>query len=602
MSHTTHAPRFIPPTVEELDCLFPSHTITSFIAQGGMGAVYLGEQTSLERPVAIKILPREFSGDPDYVTSFHSEAKAMAKVSHSNLVGIFDFGNVDGMLYIIMEFVPGRALFDVANGKAVEELEAAHLIIEMSRGLAQAHKAGIIHRDIKPANVLIDDKGSPKIVDFGLAKPHGDDAGEGVIFGTPGYTAPEVITNPHAVDQKSDLYSIGAMLYELLTGTLPKDPYVSPSDASGCDTRFDIIVARALQPDPQLRTESAEALITELDSLIRNFTEEPKEETPVHTGPRLMTAASNPTKAPIAPQPITPLKSSKGNGTLSILLLLGIAGIGGYLYWDYTQKNNEASPAESQSNTSKEDTQIADLAIDENTILPMHQFRFSDGPKKLKDSLGKARILDGEGVSYRNGRVFFSKATKRAPRVLIDKKVWQEASEVAFEFWVTWRDDYDHQDPEYFFSISSKQGKTKDAITARSINLYPNYQGSFALRAKINRQPNQEPITVFHTDENDQALPFPTGGSHHIVVNLSPSKKLCQVYLDGDLAMELKTKQLNLASLSQDGLVFFIGQDSYASSPSFIGSFQQLNIHYKTLSADEVKLNRKKALVKSVKP
>ena len=262
---------FTAPNIETLQDKFPSHEIESFIAKGGMGAVYLARQKSLDRPVAIKILPVEFGDDADYRISFETEAKAMAKLNHSNLVGIYDFGDMNGMLYIIMEYVPGRSLHDTAHGQRVDQLEAARLIADMSDGLAHAHSAGMLHRDIKPANVLIDDEVRPKIVDFGLARPMGDSQTDGVVFGTPGYTAPEVLNDPYSVDQRSDIFSMGVMLYELLTGKLPGDPFIPASKDSESDRRFDAIVAKAIHPNPDKRYSSAGDLGEDLHNLIKNF-------------------------------------------------------------------------------------------------------------------------------------------------------------------------------------------------------------------------------------------------------------------------------------------------------------------------------------------
>ena len=262
---------FTAPSVEELQERFPNHTIESFIAQGGMGAVYLATQTSLDRPVAIKILPQEFGEDEDYRVSFETEAKAMARLNHSNLVGIYDFGDIDGMLFIIMEYIPGRSLFDTAHGQQVDQVEAATLIAEMCHGLDHAHSAGMLHRDIKPANVLIDDEARPKIVDFGLARPLGEEQSDGVVFGTPGYTAPEVLTNPFAVDQRSDIFSMGVMLYEMLTGHLPGNPIIPASSVSHSDVRFDAILNKAIHPDPDQRYKTAGEMAVALEELIKKF-------------------------------------------------------------------------------------------------------------------------------------------------------------------------------------------------------------------------------------------------------------------------------------------------------------------------------------------
>lgn len=593
MSDISYAPRFTPPPISEIDSLFPSHKVTGFIAQGGMGAVYLAEQISLERHVAIKILPRDFSGDSDYVASFHSEAKAMATVNHSNLVGIYDFGSVNGMLFIIMEYIPGRSLFEVANGQAVDELEAAHLILEISRGLAQAHKAGIIHRDIKPANILIDDKGSPKIVDFGLAKPHGDSHGDGVIFGTPGYTAPEVITNPNALDQKSDVYSIGAMLYELLTGQLASDPYRAPSLASGCDPRFDSIVARALQPDPANRTNTADELAKDLDDLIRSF-EDQSQSAPTSQGPQLVTAASSPTITASPPRPVTPLKSAKGNGGIVLFLFLVIAAAGGYFYWDHAQKSITDHP-DSVTKPLQETTPKPQSTLE---VTPAHQFNFTEGANALKDSAGTAAILDGEGIHYRAGRAVFTQKAKRAPRVLLDKERLSNTENLALEFWINWKTPKDKTTEVPLFSLSSKQGKMKEANTARSISVYTNQQGALSLRAKLNRVENEEPIAVLHKNLQGKPVPFPESKTQHLVLNLDFSNQVCQVYLAGKLVMELPTEELNLTSLSEDGLIFLLGQGAHDSEPSFVGFFHQMNVHYQTLTQRDIRKHKGSALFK----
>ncbi|MDB4354191.1 serine/threonine protein kinase, partial [Akkermansiaceae bacterium] len=219
MSEETPIPTsFVAPSVEELTPLFPAYEIEGFIAQGGMGAVYRAQQKSLDRPVAIKILPREFGDDAQFRASFEAEAKAMARLNHPNLIGVYDFGDIDGMLFIIMEYVQGKALYYSIHKKAIDPKIALDLICKISRGLAHAHKGGILHRDIKPANILLDIEAQPKVGDFGLARPIDAKRGEGLAFGTPGYTAPEVYNNQFPVDQRSDIFSVGAMLFELVKG------------------------------------------------------------------------------------------------------------------------------------------------------------------------------------------------------------------------------------------------------------------------------------------------------------------------------------------------------------------------------------------------
>ncbi|MFC5050514.1 serine/threonine-protein kinase [Rubritalea spongiae] len=262
---------FTPPSPEELNDLLPDYRIDSFLAKGGMGAVYLAKQLKLDREVAIKILPKEFGDNPTFRNAFKLEAKAMAKLSHPNLVRIFDFGSIDDTLYLVIEYVPGRTLFDKAHKRKVDMKEAAILIAEICRGLDHAHRSGLIHRDIKPANILIDDEARPKIVDFGLARPLDDTHDGGTVYGTKGYTAPEVLRDPHGIDQKADIFSAGVMLYELLTGQLVPYPYLSASKLSDSYEDFDVIILKAIHPQRELRYPHASEMAEELEALVEKI-------------------------------------------------------------------------------------------------------------------------------------------------------------------------------------------------------------------------------------------------------------------------------------------------------------------------------------------
>lgn len=257
---------FTPPSIEEIAALLPAYDVQSFIAKGGMGAVYRANQRSLDRPVAIKILPRHFGEDAEFRASFETEAKSMAKLNHPNLIGIFDFGQVDGLLYIIMEMVEGKSLYHSAYGKTIAPATAARIVKEICDGLTNAHKHGILHRDIKPANILLDPSASPKIGDFGLARPVGEHETDS-IFGTPGYTAPEVVHNPTAVDESTDIYSVGIILYELLTGKLLDDELGAPSTLVNCTPKFDQIVSKATHPNPAMRYRKAADMAKALEPL-----------------------------------------------------------------------------------------------------------------------------------------------------------------------------------------------------------------------------------------------------------------------------------------------------------------------------------------------
>jgi len=267
------AESFEPPTLEQLSKLLPAYEFQSFIAQGGMGAVYKARQLSLDRDVAIKILPRELGADPEFRQSFEHEAKAMARLNHPNLIAVYDFGDADGMPYIVMEFVPGKSLYHSAYQRKIDPVQAVTIVKGICDGLAHAHDQGVIHRDIKPANILLTPKAEPKIGDFGLARPAGTDH-SGVVMGTPGYAAPEITRQPNLADRGSDIFALGVVLYELLVGRCPPYEAKPPlaSAVSGCDPALDRICEKATHPVVASRYPSAGAMSAALDAWLRRAT------------------------------------------------------------------------------------------------------------------------------------------------------------------------------------------------------------------------------------------------------------------------------------------------------------------------------------------
>lgn len=260
MSHET----FDAPELDQLAELLPAYHFLTFIAKGGMGAVYKARQRSLDRDVAIKILPRELGADSDFRQSFESEAKAMARLNHPNLVGVYDYGTVDGMPYIVMELVNGKSLYHSAWNKAIDPSQAVRIAAGICKGLGHAHEHGIIHRDIKPANILLTPKAEPKIGDFGLARPSGSD-GPSLIMGTPGYSAPEFLDNPDRADKRADVYAVGVILHELVTGERP-DPTGKIAPKPTGDERLDEIWQKAVHPNPAFRYPDAEAMAEALSA------------------------------------------------------------------------------------------------------------------------------------------------------------------------------------------------------------------------------------------------------------------------------------------------------------------------------------------------
>jgi len=330
MSHDDPIP-FAAPAPEELANFFPGYAIDSLIACGGMGAVYHARQVALDRPVAIKILPRELSSDAEFRDGFAAEARAMARLNHPNLIGVYDFGEVDGMLFIIMEFVAGESLYSAAYGKAIDPREAARLMSDICAGVAHAHEHRILHRDIKPANILLDVQARPKIGDFGLARPIGHSTKEGeAIFGTPHYTAPEVTAAPTTVDARADIFSLGVLLHELLTAKLPADDPRPASLISGCPRAFDAIIQKATNPVAALRYRDVASMGREIAELAK-----------APTGPQIRQGAAIPKPRPAR----TVAKQSGGGGGFWLVLLLLAGGGAAYWYTQIYQKPVVAPPA-----------------------------------------------------------------------------------------------------------------------------------------------------------------------------------------------------------------------------------------------------------------
>jgi serine/threonine-protein kinase len=174
------------------------------------------------------------------------------------------------MPYLVMEYVHGKALHYSSHGICIDPAEAAELTLGICEGLAHAHEAGILHRDIKPANILLDARKHPKVGDFGLAYAIGAEEGGELLFGTPGYSAPEVLNNPGKIAKQSDVFSIGVLFYELLTGELPGEQYVPVSQKVAVDPRFDQLIRRATHPNPDLRISDAGAMAAEVRQLLKS--------------------------------------------------------------------------------------------------------------------------------------------------------------------------------------------------------------------------------------------------------------------------------------------------------------------------------------------
>lgn len=260
---------FAPPSVEELNSLLPQLEVLELIGRGGMGAVYKARQPRLDRHVALKVLAR--SDDPQFVERFEREARALGRMTHPNIVGVYDFGETGGYCYLIMELVDGLNLRQLQQAGRIPPEQALAIVPPICEALEYAHKQGIVHRDIKPENILLDRNGHVKIADFGIAKILGatgpDEPLTGALqaVGTPHYMAPEQVEKPKTVDHRADIYSLGVVLYEMLTGELPLGRFAPPSKKVQIDVRLDEIVLRALEKEPELRFQHASELQTRVE-------------------------------------------------------------------------------------------------------------------------------------------------------------------------------------------------------------------------------------------------------------------------------------------------------------------------------------------------
>ena len=212
----------------------PGFKIISRLGSGAMATVFKAKQLSLDRLVAIKVLPKRFSENPEYVERFYKEGKAAAKLNHPNIVQAIDVGEAGGYHYFVMEYVEGHTLYDeLAEGKVFSEAEALGVVYQIAKALAHAHERGLIHRDVKPKNIMITEDGVAKLADMGLARMASDEqaarAEAGKAYGTPYYISPEQIRGEKDIDFRADIYSLGATLYHLVTGRVPFEAPTPPA-------------------------------------------------------------------------------------------------------------------------------------------------------------------------------------------------------------------------------------------------------------------------------------------------------------------------------------------------------------------------------------
>ena len=296
---------------EELAPFFPQVEILECLGRGGMGVVYKARQKTLNRLVALKLLAPERVRDTQFAERFTREAQALAALNHPNIVTIHDFGQAGGFYYLIMEFVDGVNLRQLLRTRKLTPEEALTIVPPLCDALQYAHDRGIVHRDVKPENLLLDKDGRVKVADFGIAKmlaavSAGGNAGEPAMpanatqtaVGTPGYSAPEQKTDPQRVDNRADIYSLGVVFYEMLTGELPGKHIEPPSRKVQIDVRLDEVVLRSLEQNPELRFQQVSEVKTMVETIAGNAGVPPAEqaERPVSPGKSLPAASSSTTR------------------------------------------------------------------------------------------------------------------------------------------------------------------------------------------------------------------------------------------------------------------------------------------------------------------
>ena len=280
----------------ELATAFPQLEIIELVGHGGMGAVYKARQKSLGRWVALKILAPQHATNPDFAERFSREAQALAEVNHPHIVTVHDFGRAGDFYFLTMEFVDGVNLRQAMSAGRLTPEQALAIVPPICEALQFAHDRGIVHRDIKPENLLLDKEGRVKIADFGIARMMRRDGSQArqcwgtdsetapsqalgdwdtkseltqeSVLGTPSYMAPEQRDRPASVDHRADIFSLGVVLYEMLTGELPGARLQPPSRNVQLDVRLDEIVLRALEQNPELRFQTAAELRTEVTTFV----------------------------------------------------------------------------------------------------------------------------------------------------------------------------------------------------------------------------------------------------------------------------------------------------------------------------------------------
>jgi eukaryotic-like serine/threonine-protein kinase len=386
------------------------YEILAPLGAGGMGEVYRARDAKLDREVAVKVLPSQLTANPDALARFEREAKAVAALSHPNILAIFDFGTHEGVSYAVTELLEGETLRGKIDGSSVTHKQAVDWSLQIAKGLSAAHGKGVVHRDLKPDNVFVTNDGHVKILDFGLAKrvdapaaeqtsaPTGSGHTEpGTVMGTMGYMSPEQVRGL-PVDHRTDIFSFGAILYELLSG----------KKAFKRDTASDTIAAILKEEPPEL-TESGRNVSPALDHIVRHCLEKDRENRfqSAKDVAFALSEASSPTTGVTSGSYVVPPSPRRGpgKGIAFIAAFVAIFAVAALLFWRRPKPGTSAAPGGA--------TRIAVLPF-ENLGSPEDDY-FADG---MADEIrGKLTSLQGVQVIARGSSIPYKKTTKTPKQI-----------------------------------------------------------------------------------------------------------------------------------------------------------------------------------------
>jgi serine/threonine-protein kinase len=332
----------------------PGYTVLGKLGAGAMAAVYKARQISLDRTVAIKILPKKFSTNPQFIERFYAEGRAAAALNHPNIVQAYDVGKAGELYYFVMEYVEGRTVYDdIVTHKRFGEKDAIEIVMQVAEALQHAHAKGLIHRDVKPKNIIITREGVAKLADMGLARAVSDkemaEAEVGKAFGTPYYISPEQIRGEKNIGAQADIYSLGATLYHMVTGSVPfegKNPsavmhkhlkaelvppdHVNPKLSAGISEVIEMMMAK----EPAKRYRNCRDLIGDLRAVREGKQPPIAHKDMMDSASLARLAAAEAQAAPVGAMPMDQSPSTGGESLLSqplfvvllVVLAVSVAG------------------------------------------------------------------------------------------------------------------------------------------------------------------------------------------------------------------------------------------------------------------------------------